>query len=386
MELSDFFSPVEISTDNYADGQLGKLIDKFLPEGDFPEIKNYKLAILGVEEDRQSVNNIGCENAANHVRPFLYKLYSHGSSANIVDLGNIKRGHTIDDTYFALNQVIQELLRERVLPIIIGGGQDLTYANYKAYESMRQTVNMLAIDPMFDMGDAESILDSNTYLGKIILQQPNYLFNYSNIGYQTYFAEPKTLELISKLYFDAYRLGETRSKIEDSEPIIRNADFISFDISAIRFGDAPGCGNTSPNGFYGEEACQLAKYAGMSDKLSSIGFYEFNPSLDKKGQTAHLLAQMLWCFIDGFNNRKNDMPLTDTSGFTKFRVNTKEKHEILFYKSNKSDRWWMDVPYPPDQRLKYERHHLVPCTYNDYVLACSEEMPDRWWQTYQKLS
>lgn len=386
MELSDFFAPVEFTPDDYTDGQLGKQIDVYLTGNDFPELKNYKLAILGVEEDRQSVNNEGSANAANHVRPFLYKLYTHESSFKIIDLGNIKRGHTIDDTYFAVRQVLQELIKERVLPIIIGGGQDLTYANYKAYESLHQTVNMLAIDPMFDMGDAESILDSKTYLGKIILQQPNYLFNYSNIGYQTYFAEPKTLDLISKLYFDAYRLGEIRTRIEDAEPVIRNADFISFDVAAIRFGDAPGCGNTSPNGFYGEEACQLARYAGMSDKLSSIGFYEFNPSLDKRGQTAHLLAQMIWCFIDGFYNRKNDMPLTDTDGFTKYRVNTKEKHEILFYKSNKSDRWWMNVPYPPDQRLKYERHHLVPCTYNDYILACNEEMPDRWWQTYQKLS
>lgn len=340
MELSDFFSPVDFDAAIYNDSQLGKTISVFQSKKYFPEIKDYKIAILGVEEDRLSFNNEGCSEAANYIRPWLYNLYTPNSKIKIADLGNIKRGHTVEDSYYALKEAIHTLLKARVFPIIIGGGQDLTFANYKAYETLHQTVNLLSIDPMFDLGDAETTLDSRTFLGKIILQQPNFLFNYSNIGYQTYFANPTTLELISKLFFDAYRLGEVRSKIEDAEPVIRNADFISFDISAIRYSDAPGCGNTTPNGFYGEEACQLAWYAGMSDKLSSIGFYEYNPKMDKRGQTAHLVAQMIWCFIDGYSNRKNDMPLTDTDGFTKFRVNTRDKHEILFYKSNKSDRWW----------------------------------------------
>ena len=30
------------------------------------------------------------------------------------------------------------------------------------------------------------------------------------------------------------------------------------------------------------------RYAGMSDKISSAGFFEMNPALDRNGQTAHL--------------------------------------------------------------------------------------------------
>jgi hypothetical protein len=173
----------------------------------------------------------------------------------------------------------------------------------------------------------------------------------------------------------------------DAEPILRNANMISFDISAVRQSDAPGNGNTSPNGFFGDEACKLARYAGMSEKLTSIGFYEINPVLDKAEQTTSLAAQMIWYFIDGFYNRKNDFPIADKSLYMKYLVSLNDhKHEIVFYKSNKSDRWWMSVPYPPEESLKYERHHLVPCSYKDYQTACNNEMPDRWYQTFQKLS
>jgi len=249
-----------------------------------------------------------------------------------------------------------------------------------------QTINFVAIDSVFDIGDGEKELNSQSYLSKIILHKPNILFNYSNVGYQTYFVEQNSIELMNKLYFDAHRLGQVRADIESVEPIVRNADVVSFDVSCIRQSDAPANRNASPNGFYGEEACQIARYAGLSDKLTSIGFYEMNPAFDENKQTAQLVSQIIWYFIDGYYNRKQDYPIVDKSEYTKYRVSIKDHdHEIVFYKSNKSDRWWMDVPYPVNHKIKYERHHMVPCSYTDYQTACSDEMPDRWWQTYQKL-
>jgi arginase family enzyme len=279
-----------------------------------------------------------------------------------------------------------ELLKNNVLPLIIGGSQDLTFAQYNAYQQLEQTVNIASVDAYFDLGTTEEKIHAHSYLGKIILQEPNFLFNFSNIGYQTYFVGYDQIELMEKLYFDAYRLGQVRKDMEEVEPIIRNADIVSFDITSVRFSDAPGNGKASPNGFYGEEACQIARYAGISDKLSSIGFYEINPDLDKHGQTAHLAAQMIWYFIEGYYNRKKDLPLVNKSAFTKYRVAIKNsEQEIVFIKSKKSERWWMEVPYPSN-KAKYERHHIVPCSYKDYKMACDQELPERWWQALHKLS
>lgn len=388
--MQEYFTPIDINklsgVNQYTASSYGKLITTYYEGADFPNLETAQLAIVGIAEDRMSHNNEGCGLAADYVRDSLYKLFQGDYVAKIVDLGNIKKGNTIDDSYFAITDVLAQLLKKNIIPIIIGGSQDLTYCNYLAYTKMEQTINIVSVDSCFDIGDGDKELNSQNYLSKIILHKPNILFNYSNIGFQTYFVEQSSIELMNKLYFDSHRLGVLRKKMEDVEPIVRNADVVSFDISAIRQGDAPGNGNASPNGFYGEEACQITRYAGMSDKLSSIGFYEINPAFDTNKQTAHLAAQMIWYFIDGFYNRKQDYPIVDKTEYTKYRVSIKDHdHEIVFYKSNKSDRWWMDVPYPVNHQLKHERHQMVPCSYSDYETACNDEMPDKWWQTYQKL-
>ncbi len=388
--MQEYFTPIDITkfsgANSYTASSYGKIINAYTKSSNFPNLENVSLAIIGVSEDRKALNNEGCGLAADYVRENFYKLFQGSYQSKIIDLGNIKKGNTIEDSYFAISDVLSQLIKKNIIPIIIGGGQDLTYANYTAYQSLEQTINIVAIDSCFDIGDADKELNSQSYLSKIILHKPNILFNFSNIGYQTYFVEQSSIELMNKLYFDTHRLGQVRAKIDEVEPIVRNADVVSFDISSVRQSDAPGNGNASPNGFYGEEACQIARYAGISDKLSSIGFYEINPAFDTNKQTAHLVAQMIWYFIDGFHNRKQDYPIVDKSEYTKYRVSIKDhNHEIVFYKSNKSERWWMDVPYPLNHKLKYERHHMVPCSYSDYETACRDEMPDRWWQTYQKL-
>jgi formiminoglutamase len=313
-------------------------------------------------------------------------LYPSSNNLMIGDLGNIAPGDTVEDTYFALKTVVKELIKLKIVPVIIGGSQDLTFANYAAYEALEQTINLLCVDSKFDLGSTDEEYSSSSFLNKIILHEPNYLFNYSNIGYQTYFVDDKEIQLMDKLFFDVHRLGEFKSNISETEPIVRNTDVLSFDISSIRQSDAPAQAEPSPNGLYGEDACQICRYAGMSDKLSSIGFYEMNPKYDINGQTSHLLAQMIWCFLDGFVGRVADFPFIDEANYLKYRVIIKNyDHELIFYKSKKSDRWWLDVPYPPNERLKFERHHLVPCSYNDFQTASNEELPDKWWKTFQKL-
>jgi formiminoglutamase len=392
MSISDFLSPVALSKlmpkDGFYTSQLGSKIEIY--SSDFPDLENntYDIALIGVLEDRHAVNNQGTALAPDHLRDKFYQLNEGNYTTRLIDLGNIKAGAKVSDTYIALKMVIAELIRKNIVPVIIGGGQDLTYAQYMAYEELEQKVDLLVIDSHFDLDEnKEGTIETTSaaYLNKIFLHEPNYLFNFSNMGYQTYFVNQDSLKVMDKLYFDAHRLGDMHGKINTTEPVIRNANMISFDLSAIRSSDAGANANATPNGFYGEEACQICRYAGMNDKLSSIGFYEFNPAFDTNGQTAMLMAQMLWYFTDGFYNRKKDIPLQPKSQYIIYRTNLKDgSHELVFVKSKKTDRWWMQVPYPAGLS-KNERYHLVPCRYEDYQLANSGEMPDLWWRTYQKL-
>jgi formiminoglutamase len=392
MEIKSYLIPAEIKVQEYEHYQWGGSIKRHIAEG-FPDMDGVKIAILGIGESRNSVNNDGCSDAPDHVREHFYKL-SAIAGVSIADIGNLRIGQTPKDTYHAVEFVCSELLENNIIPVIIGGSQDLTFANYLAYQKLQQTVNLVCIDRKIDLGVSKDSIDSNSYLNNIIKHSSSLLFNLSLVAYQSYFVNDTEIEGLKKMYFDVYRLGHIQSKKEETEPIVRSADILSFDISAIRQSDASACANSTPNGLYGEEACQIMRYAGMSDKLSSVGIYELNPSLDNRGQTAHLAAQMIWYFLEGFSNRKNDFPVIVDKDYMKYRVaipqplkgGDENGHELVFYKSLKTDRWWMEIPFKVVDKSKFERHHLVPCSYDDYLLACAEEMPDRWWQAYQKLN
>lgn len=394
MSLADFFSPLTLSDltidGAYFNSQFGHVIRAYTDEFPILDDPDHKpqLAIIGVEEDRGAVGNKGTAKAPDAVRKHLYALYQGDYQVSMVDLGNIKPGDRIEDTYAALRLVVEDLVKNDIIPIIIGGGQDLTYAQYRGYENLEQRVEVAIVDAKFDLDQAstqDTPLNSQTYLNHIILHQPDYLFNLNNVAYQTYLVSKESINMYDKLFFNAQRVGMIAGKLDQAEPIVRAADMVSFDIGAIRASEAPGNANAVPNGLFGDEACQIARYAGMSDKCSSIGFYEFNPTFDPMEQTAMLVSQMIWCFVDGYYNRKNDAPLIPKSAYIIYRTQLEnEEHELVFVKSKKSDRWWMQVPYFGTKSVN-ERFYLVPCRYEDYQLAVAGEMPDLWWRTHQKL-
>ena len=181
MDISLYFEAIDISNfdnqDDYLPTSLGEVIKTFTTDSSFPDLKDTDIALIGVKEDRNAVNNEGCGDGPDYVRNKLYQLYQGAFDAKITDLGNIAKGDKIEDTYFALSTVIGELLKENIVPVILGGSQDLTYANYAAYENVKQTINMAVVGSTFDLGVAGQELDSKSFLSKIILHQPNYLFN-----------------------------------------------------------------------------------------------------------------------------------------------------------------------------------------------------------------
>lgn len=390
MDSAIYLNPIKVPDykvdGNFDKRRIGDFILTYTSENGFPNLDGKSLAIVGINETRNSVEKYQTGHAPDTVRKHLYSLFSFNDKLKIVDVGNIEQGETVEDTYYAARNVIAELLDNYITPIIIGGSQDLTYANYLAYEKQGKIINLTTIDSSFDLGNAEVNFNSKSHISKIILHQPNYLFNLTNIGYQSYFVDYEAINLLKKLLFDAYRLGVVRANMEEAEPLVRNADIISFDISSIRQSDAPGSTNATPNGFYGEEACQIARYAGISDKVSSIGFYEINLDKDKEEITALLVAEMIWYFMEGFYQRKGDFPHKNKTDYLKYIVPIDNQvDEIVFYKSQKSGRWWMEVPLTNPSQEKYQRHFMVPCSYKDYEIASQKDIPDRWWQVYQKL-
>lgn len=382
----EFLLPVEdiavAHTALLSDLSLGKNIKIHTKKNGLPELKNVQIGIIGVLEGRNAVDNIGTGKGLENIRKFFYQMFPGNWNAKIADLGNVPQGNEVADTYALLQDILTQLIKENIIPIIIGGSQDLTYANYRAYDKLEQTINLVVVDNKFDLGELEDTTNAQNYLHKIVMENPNNLFNFSNIGFQTFFNSQEEIDLIEKLFFEAYRLGEVTNDMTIVEPVLRDADIVSIDLGAIRISDAPGNSNAVPNGFYGDQICSIARYAGISKKITSFGIYEFNPKFDERGQTAHLIAQIIWYFIEGHNYRISEYPFESKKKYKKYIVLI-ENETINFYKSDKSERWWMEITY---RNNKLKKSTLIPCTYQDYLTANNQIYPERWLKTFRKLS
>ena len=379
MNISAFLNPVkeEVIENCHLthNKQLGNTISIFKNEDFFPDLDGNQIAIIGVEEERNAIDNEGCKAGPDAIRHALYPLFNHWPDLKIVDLGNVKSGLRVEDTYYALSEVFLTLLKYHIVPVFLGGSQDLTYPIYQVYENTGKLVNITAIDPRFDLGEDGESLNAESYMSHVILHQPNYLFNYTNIGYQTYYIDNEHINLMKQLLFDIYRLGTIKNRAELAEPLVRNADIVTIDAAAFCAADMPGVKRSSPNGFSSEDGCKMTRYAGMNTKLTSIGFFNFNPKYDINHQSANNLAEMVWYFFEGFSLRQNDFPTSENRDeFTRYIVHLENYDDIIFLCHKITGKWWLDIS-----------DHFIPCSKSDYDMAMRNELPDRWWQFYQKL-
>ncbi len=385
MDLKIFFNPVDASLFEDIKSQQTVYSSIFYLSKSFPDFSMADMALIGLTENKGSGNNAGVSKAATGIRNKLYLLKKGDSTHKILDLGDLKVGKSHEDTLLRIKEVCQLLIDHDVLPILFGGSHDLDYGQYLAYEGMEKLVSILNVDAFLDLGNDEWKDLSHNHIQKILTHEPNYLFNFSQLAHQSYLIDPNSLNILEQLYFDAYRVGKLRQNIREMEPVIRDADMLSFDMTAVRSSDAPGNANAQPFGLTGEEACQICWYAGMNEKLTSAGFYEYNPDLDDENQkTASVAATMIWYFIEGFYNRKDHYSYR-SNYYLKYVVSIPgDPDAIVFYKSKLSEKWWLEVPHP-DSKKVFDRNAIVPCSYSDYEKAMEGEVPERWISTQARL-
>ena len=362
---------------NFATPSLGKKVN-FHSVTDVPDLDKIDIAILGVLENRGNGNENQDANL-DEFRLQFYSLFPGNWSQSIADLGDLLAGETLEDTYFALKEICASLIKRKIIPIVIGGTQDLTYAIYRSYDSLEQMVNLAVIDNKFDLMISEQTQPKESYLNRIILEEPNNLFSFSNIGYQTYFNSQEQLDLLEKLYFDAFRLGEIISDHTIAEPILRDSDIVSLDMNAVKSESSGNLKEFNPNGFDGIQICTLARYSGISDKVSC--FSVFNHQYSKNESV--LLSQIVWYFIEGVHLRSHEYPFGSHSNYFKYIVPIDDE-ELIFYKSDKTERWWIEIPKINNIYNNTATNSLLPCSKEDYLAACNQEYPERYWKAQRK--
>ncbi|MBK6905076.1 MAG: arginase family protein [Saprospirales bacterium] len=337
--------------DQLPENSFGRRIRYFGEDTD--EISSGSLVLLGIQEP-------ACEG----VRKELFALAPPPEGMTIIDLGNARK----EDPGFLI-PLLQELFESKVCTLLISSHPKYLKAQFQAQQNLQRPVSVSVIDERVALSGRSGFLAE-------LLQKPHPdLFHFSILGLQSHLTAPADLRMLEDRHFEVLRLGSIRSDITQTEPYLRDADLIGFQLSALRQSEAPGVSQATPSGLFSEEACQMARYAGMSDKLRAFGIYGFRPDLDRRRQTAQLCAHLVWYFAEGFGNRKQDFPLS-TDGLLEYIVDFKAMDlHLTFWKSARSGRWWLQVPEAPPQDLK--RHWLIPCSYSDYTQASNGELPAR---------
>ena len=359
---------------------VGKNIGIHTVESGLPELKGLEIAIVGLSEQRNSFYANPLYDV-NQFRRAFYELYPGNWNIKIADLGDLSNGAKIKDTYFAIKEIAYHLKQMNIIPVFIGGSHDLIFPLYQVFQEFNQLVNMVSVDRSFDFSQEDELISGRSYMSNIIMEKPNVLNNYTNLGFQNYYCAIEEKDLMDKLYFEGIRLGQVLDNTQLVEPVFRDADIVGFDMKCLSWEAIADPLKGQPNGIDSRSICALSRYAGISDRVGFIGLYEL-PSTPMMDQLA---AQIIWYFIEGVQYRFDEYPVNINEGFLKYSV-TLSNQTIVFYKSEKSNRWWMELTNDTYLDNKTKTSALLACTKNDYESASQDIIPERWYNAIKRIN
>ena len=339
MELSQYLDVYQFDSSKVEESYIGCCLD-FFDDSFNDDLWSYDVFIVGVPEGRLSLGNESCDLAPDEIRSSLYGLYFGDWDLKILDLGNLRIGQTVEDTYAILEKLITFLIERGGVLLVLGGGHDLITPIFKGYSTLGKPLNFASVDAYLDFQDGNNF-HSRSFLSHLLTSKESMLSNYNLFGYQTYLCDPKEVHLLNQMDFNLIRLGEVNSDLNEIEPYIRSLDHLSVDISAIKASESPANNFSSPNGITSESLCKILRYAGLSNRVNSVLFSELNPQLDNNSQSAKVYAQAIWYFLEGLHLRQDDLLSENYSNLKVFHVHS-ELTELVFYKSLVTNKWWVD--------------------------------------------
>ena len=274
------------------------------------DYQNARVVILGCPQDegvKRNGGRIGARLAPEAIRRQFYKFTAFEISIKVFDLGDTIIHSSLEETHDLHTNIVEQILLDGKQIIVLGGGNDISYADGCAMANVFGADNWLGtnIDAHFDVRADEPRNSGTPYRqlldGKLILPE-----NFFEFAYQPHAASPAYFEYLKKLGVNLESLENFQSSknyLEQfytdkfSPPQSSLAAFWGFDVDAVRAADAPGVSTPSPIGLTAEEFCGLAKLAGQWENTKIVEFTEVNPNFDIDQRTARLVSIAMHRFI-----------------------------------------------------------------------------------------
>lgn len=380
MDVHYYFNPVDFST-YYNSGHLnwkyslGAAIEKNSKNILKGRIQKIEIAIIGIPFDSRNKDTYSPE-TPEKIRAELYQLAKFNKEIKIADFGDLKPASSIKGNYQALRDIVDYFNELKITAIVIGGSQDLSLGVCKAFKGKRY-FSFSTIDAFLDIKKGKEPFDSANYISRLFLNHPG-LFQFNLIGYQGHYVASENLKKI-KAVSNHIRLGVLRDSINVTEPVLRNTDFLSIDINSIKHSEAPGTSRITPNGLQSHEICQLAKFAGLSNRLKVFGLFDIVKENDQNNVTVKLAGQIIWYFIEGFINRESEYPDSGENNII-YKVEVEGvDNPLIFLKNSITNRWWMQIETAEKEKLNFA------CSEKEYEQAANNEIPELWINYIQKI-
>jgi formiminoglutamase len=273
------------------------------------DLQNENASDIGIigyvcdEGVKRNQGRVGAQKGPKSIRNKLGKLPIHYENKKITDFGDvICIDENLEDCQKALSKTISKLITNNTLPIAIGGGHDIAYANFNGVKDAiknisKNKIGIINFDAHFDLRAVETQPNSGTPFHQILTE--NNAVNYFAIGIQQQSNTKELFEIAAqkKVSYVSNFDCETFSKDLKSKlnVFIKEVDYlyITIDMDGFSSAYAPGVSAPSSLGFTPSFVYKVLAFLFESKKVISCDIAELNPDLDVDDSTASLAARLV---------------------------------------------------------------------------------------------
>jgi formiminoglutamase len=294
-------------------GRNSKLENQYWHQGilvshidNLQNVKAIDIGIIGYVCDegvKRNQGRIGARKGPKSIRNKLGKLPIHFKDKKITDFGDVVCiDKNLEDCQKALSKTISMCITNNILPIAIGGGHDIAYANFNGIKDAlknisKNKIGIINFDAHFDLRAVETQPNSGTPFNQVLTENNDVV--YFAIGIQQQSNPKQLFEIAAKKNVSYVSNFECESFTEALKSklntFIEKVDFlyITIDLDGFSSAYAPGVSAPSPLGFAPLFVYKVLAYVFESKKVISCDIAELNPDFDIDENTASLAAKLI---------------------------------------------------------------------------------------------